>query len=106
MAVNSFLGAFQAVQGANQARFDNQLRARALDLDERTLAEKTRQFEIARAADDRRLEIDEDRMALDELKEYNRASEAIQTQAIDQQRVNVYGRQVDELSRSNTLAEE
>tara|TARA_R100000664_G_scaffold12828_1_gene20581 strand:+ start:859 stop:3366 length:2508 start_codon:yes stop_codon:yes gene_type:complete len=106
MAANSFLGAFQAVQGANQARFDNQLRARALDLDERTLAEKTRQFEIARAADDRRLEIDEDRMALDELKEYNRASEAIQTQALDQQRINVYGRQVDELSRSNTLAEE
>ena len=107
MAANSFLGAFQAVQGANQARFDNQLRARALDLDERTLAEKTRQFEIVRSAEDRRLEIDEDRMALDEEKERNRASEAIQTQALDQQRINVYGRQVDALNEQNArLAEQ
>ena len=52
-AGQSFLGAFQTVRQMNQDRFDNQYRQRVLDLDERSLEEKKRQFDLARSYEDK-----------------------------------------------------
>ena len=55
--MSSFLrglgGGFRELRGMNQDRFDNQYRQRVLDLDERTLDEKTRQFNVAQSYSDR-----------------------------------------------------
>lgn len=55
---NAILGSFQAVQQSAQNRFDNQYKNRVLDLDNRDLEERQRQFDLVkRDADaDRKLE--------------------------------------------------
>lgn len=55
---NAILGSFEAVQRGAQNRFDNQYKNRVLDLDNRDLEERQRQFDLAkRDADaDRKLE--------------------------------------------------
>ena len=50
---DSILGALQTVQASNQNRFDNAYKNRVLDLDNRELAERKRQFDLASAADAR-----------------------------------------------------
>jgi hypothetical protein len=44
---DAFLGGMTLAQQANQSRFENQYRNRVLDLDNRTLDERTRQFDLA-----------------------------------------------------------
>jgi hypothetical protein len=55
---DAILGSFQAVQQGAQNRFDNQYKNRVLDLDNRDLAERQRQFDLAKrdSEADRKLE--------------------------------------------------
>mgnify|MGYP003114342528 CR=1 FL=1 len=72
--MSSFLrglgGGFRELRGMNQDRFDNQYRQRILDLDERTLDEKTRQFNLAQSYSDRVL-AEEKRQFDEETRQFN-----------------------------------
>ena len=48
---DAFLGGMTLAQQANQSRFENQYRNRVLDLDNRALAERKRQFDLAYKSD-------------------------------------------------------
>ena len=66
---SAFLGGIEAVQRANQSRADNVYRNRVLDLDERTLAERQRQFNEAQKLDQRATTLAEDQLTFDKRKQ-------------------------------------
>ena len=79
MATNvgdAILGAFQSVQAAGQRRADNVYRNKVLDLDNRTLDERIRQFNLANQADEATRQIQRDQVQIDrdQLTETNRAN--------------------------------
>lgn len=75
---DAFLGGMTLAQQANQSRFENQYRNRVLDLDNRTLAERTRQFDLAYKNDQDAQTLARDQFGLDERKqiEAERAAKA------------------------------
>ena len=66
---DAFLGGMTLAQQANQSRFENQYRNRVLDLDNRTLAERTRQFDLAYKSDQDAQKLARDQFGLDERKQ-------------------------------------
>jgi hypothetical protein len=66
---SAFLGGIEAVQRANQSRADNVYRNRVLDLDERTLAERQRQFNEAQRLDQRATTLAENQLTFDKRKQ-------------------------------------
>ena len=75
---DAFLGGMTLAQQANQSRFENQYRNRVLDLDNRTLAERTRQFDLAYKIDQDAQKLARDQLTLDQniLRENERAAKA------------------------------
>ena len=75
---DAFLGGMTLAQQANQSRFENQYRNRVLDLDNRTLDERTRQFNLAYEQDEAAQNLARDRLTLDRdiLGENERAAKA------------------------------
>lgn len=75
---DAFLSGMTLAQQANKSRFDSQYRNRVLDLDNRTLDERTRQFNLAYKQDQAAQNLARDRLTLDQgiLKENERAAKA------------------------------